>query len=107
MFWPSGKFFVTSRPRTQPYGNTVKPDTMRLHECYPPKNAFDLKEWKRCHADWRTVDVMTWFTNGWQWITITARKGRGQLEVFHFRNNEPRSWWTSNERYHWKKTTTV
>ena len=79
---------------------------MLLSELNEKKNAFNLKEWERCHRDWRVIDVCTWHVCGWQWITITARKGHGAtFEVFHFSNQEPRSWWTSSERYFWKSNT--
>lgn len=76
---------------------------MKLTELCERKNAFNLKEWQRCHSDWRVIDVMTWHVCGWQWITITARKGHGStFEAFHFNNREKKSWWTTNERYFWK-----
>ena len=62
---------------------------MKLEECKSEKNAFNLKEWKRCHSDWRVIDVVTWHVCGWQWVTITARKGHGKtFEAFHFNNKE-------------------
>lgn len=85
-------------------GSVLKTKDMLLRELNEKKNAFNLKEWERCHVGWRVIDVVTWHVCGWQWITITARKGHGKsFEVFHFNNKEPKSWWKTNERYFWKK----
>lgn len=76
---------------------------MKLEELSERKNAFNLKEWERCHSNWRVIDVVTCHVCGWQWITITARLGHGStFEVFHFNNQEAKSWWNTNERYFWK-----
>ena len=78
---------------------------MLLSQVDTRKNAFVLKEWKRCHMDWRVIDVLTWHVCGYQWVTITARKqGHGKtFNVFHFNNEDAKSWWKTNERYFWKK----
>ena len=76
---------------------------MNYYECNEKKNAFILKEWKRLHRDWRIIDIVTWHVCGYQYITITARKGHGKtFEVFHFNNREQKSYWTTNRKYFWK-----
>lgn len=77
---------------------------MLLEQIDKKKNAFDLKEWKRCHSNWRVIDVVSSHVCGWQWVTITARWGHGStFTVFQFNNKEVKSWWKSNERYFWRK----
>ena len=76
---------------------------MKLSELYERKNAFSFAEWRRCHSDYRVIDVVTWHVCGWQWITITARKGHGSgFYVFHFNNSQSGSWWLTHQRYFWK-----
>lgn len=83
--------------------NYLKFFNMDLSFVPDKKNAFDLKEWKRCHSNWRVVDIFSHHVCGWQWVTITCRLGHGStFQVFHFSNREKASWWLSSDRYFWK-----
>lgn len=66
------------------------------------KNAFIIQEWKRCHTNYKVIDVMTTLICGWQWVTIIARTGHGKtVHCFHFNNKEEKSYWLTNRRYFW------